>query len=34
MNKKVELRKGTARQIVLKADRAHLTQMVVLAEAK
>jgi len=34
MNKKVELRKGTAKEIVLKADRAVLAQMIVIAEAR
>ena len=34
MNNKVELRKGTAKEIVLKADRALFAQMVVIAEAR
>ena len=34
MNKKVELRKGTAKEIVLKADRALFAQMIVIAEAR
>ena len=34
MNKKVELRKGTTRQIVLKAYRAFFAQMVVIAEER
>lgn len=34
MNKKVELRKGTAKEIVLKADRAMFAQMIVIAEAR
>ena len=34
MNKKVELRKGTAKEIVLKADRALFAHMIVIAEAR
>ena len=34
MNKKVELRKGTAKEIVLKADCALFAQMTVIAEAR
>ena len=34
MNKKVELRKGTGKEIVLKADRAMFAQMIVIAEAR
>ena len=34
MNKKVELRKGTAKEVVLKANRALFTQMIVIAEAR
>ena len=34
MNKKVELRKGTTKEIVLKADRALFAQMIVIAEAR
>ena len=34
MNKKVELRKGTAKEIVLKADCALFAQMIVIAEAR
>ena len=34
MNKKVELRKGTARHIVLNEDRALFAQVVVIAEAR
>ena len=34
MNKKVELRKGTAKEIVLKADRTLFAQMIVIAEAR
>ena len=34
MNKKVELRKGTAKEIVLKANRALFAQMIVIAEAR
>lgn len=33
MSKKVELRKRTANEIVLKADRALLAQMIVITEA-
>jgi len=32
MSKKVELRKRTANEIVLKADRALLAQMIVITE--
>ena len=34
MNKKVELRKGTVKEIVLKADRAMFAQMIVIAETR
>ena len=34
MNKKVELRKGTTKEIVLKADRALFAQIIVIAEAR
>ena len=34
MNKKVELRKGTAKEIVLTADRAMFAQMTVVTEAR
>ena len=34
INKKVELRKGTAKEIVLKADRALFAQMIVIAEPR
>ena len=34
MNKKVELRKETAKEIVLKADRTLFAQMIVIAEAR
>ena len=34
MNKKVELRKGTAKEIVLKADCALFAQMTIIAEAR
>ena len=34
MDKKVELRKGTAKEIVLKADRTLFAQMIVIAEAR
>ena len=34
LNKKVELRKGTAKEIVLKADCALFAQMIVIAEAR
>ena len=34
INKKVELRKGTAKEILLKADRALFAQMIVIAEPR
>ena len=34
INKKVELRKGNAKEIVLKADRALFAQMIVIAEPR
>ena len=34
MSKKVELRKGTAKEIVLKADRALFAQMIIIAKAR
>ena len=34
MRKKVELRKGTAKEMVLKGDRALFTQMIIIAEAR
>ena len=34
MNKKVELRKGTAKEFFLKPDRTLFAQMIVIAEAR